>query len=155
MAIEQQRLPEKLRKQFFIVKALIRNATNHILMVKRNLPERPDVHGKWEFPGGKIEFGESPEQTAIRETREETGFQVTLTGLLPRLQSFITSSTDRESQQILICYAGILTAGKAQVTDHGVSAIEWFSLQDALLLDTLPGTKEFIEEFQKHRTSRH
>ena len=34
----------------------------------------------WSFPGGGIEPGETPEATAIRETLEETGYQVTLAG---------------------------------------------------------------------------
>src|SRR4030065_2242357 len=37
----------------------------------------------WTFPKGKIEPGETPEETAIRETKEETGFDVRLTQKLP------------------------------------------------------------------------
>lgn len=35
-----------------------------------------DLAGKWEFPGGKLEPGESPAQAAVRETLEETGLAV-------------------------------------------------------------------------------
>lgn len=42
----------------------------------------PAVRGGWEFPGGQVEPGESPEQAAVREVREELGVEVELTGLL-------------------------------------------------------------------------
>lgn len=44
-----------------------------ILMSRR--PEGKDFAGKWEFPGGKMEEGEKPEQTVVRELREELGIE--------------------------------------------------------------------------------
>ncbi|MFB6294418.1 MAG: NUDIX hydrolase [Candidatus Nanohaloarchaea archaeon] len=47
--------------------------TERFLVVRRS--EDKDVYpGRWEFPGGYIEDGESPRQAAERELREETGF---------------------------------------------------------------------------------
>ena len=45
--------------------------------------EHATLAGYWEFPGGKIESGESPETAAIRECLEETGLAVRITGAYP------------------------------------------------------------------------
>jgi mutator protein MutT len=54
----------------------------HLLIAHRF----PDVHlpDLWEFPGGKIHAGESPEDCAIREVREELGIGIGIEGLLLR-----------------------------------------------------------------------
>jgi 8-oxo-dGTP diphosphatase len=45
-----------------------------VLIAQR--PEGKKLEGLWEFPGGKIESGESPEQTLVRELSEELGIRI-------------------------------------------------------------------------------
>ncbi len=54
--------------------ALVRNSSNQYLLSKR---VKGKIHsGQWEFPGGKIEVGESPGMAIDRELKEELGIKV-------------------------------------------------------------------------------
>jgi 8-oxo-dGTP diphosphatase len=46
---------------------------NKVLLGQR---KSPHGHSHWSFPGGHVEFGESPEEAAVRETFEETGLVI-------------------------------------------------------------------------------
>ncbi len=51
-----------------------------VLACRRTAP--PEVAGRWELPGGKVEPGESAEAALVREVAEELGVDVTVTGWL-------------------------------------------------------------------------
>ncbi len=59
-----------------MVAAAITDARGRVLLARRT--EGRDLAGLWEFPGGKREPGESPEQALVRELREELGIEATV-----------------------------------------------------------------------------
>ena len=61
--------------------AALVDTDNRVLIAQR--PEGRSMAGLWEFPGGKVEPGETPEQALIRELREELGIEVCNTCLAP------------------------------------------------------------------------
>src|SRR6185295_4409721 len=62
-----------------VVASVIVERDGLLLLQRRAMEPRA---GFWTFPGGFLEVGEGAEDGAVRETREETGLDVTLTGLL-------------------------------------------------------------------------
>ena len=64
-----------------VVACALVDADRRVLIAQR--PEGKPLAGLWEFPGGKIDPGERPEQTLIRELREEIGITVKEACLAP------------------------------------------------------------------------
>jgi 8-oxo-dGTP diphosphatase len=61
-------------KLLLVVAVALVDADNRVLLAQR--PEGKQLAGLWEFPGGKVEAGERPEETLIRELHEELGIAV-------------------------------------------------------------------------------
>jgi 8-oxo-dGTP diphosphatase len=57
-----------------VIAALLWNANNQILIAKRG--KQDALYGKWEFPGGKLEDGETEKECLVRELKEEFGIDV-------------------------------------------------------------------------------
>lgn len=64
--------------------AIIRNEDNEVLVVQRG--DNSDHPYKWEFPGGKIEDGETEEESVIREVREELAMDIIITGRMEAVE---------------------------------------------------------------------
>jgi 8-oxo-dGTP diphosphatase len=73
-------MTEKLTILTVVAVALV-DADGRVLLAQR--PEGKPMAGLWEFPGGKIQPGESPEAALIRELNEELGIDVTEVCLAP------------------------------------------------------------------------
>ncbi|MDQ7970287.1 MAG: NUDIX hydrolase, partial [Oxalicibacterium faecigallinarum] len=100
---------------------------DEILLVCRKTP--PDA-GMWGFPGGKMEFGETIEQAAIRELQEETGIIAEPDGVLTVLDSFHKDETGNLTHHfILPAIACRWISGEPVAADDAAIA-EWVPLKD-------------------------
>ena len=68
-------------KRVFVSAVALIDADGRVLLAKR--PEGKTLAGLWEFPGGKVGDGETPESALIRELKEELGIDVTQSCLAP------------------------------------------------------------------------
>jgi ADP-ribose pyrophosphatase YjhB (NUDIX family) len=98
--------------------------------------------GAWTLPGGGIEFGEAPEDAAVREIREETGLEVEIVGP-PRIltDSGLTTAfgAPQRYHQVRFVYPVAVVGGEARVeTGNSTDAFAWFGeseLRTARLVD--------------------
>jgi 8-oxo-dGTP diphosphatase len=74
--------PANTGKRLLLVAACaLVDADGRVLLAQR--PEGKQLAGLWEFPGGKVEPGETPEQCLIRELQEEIGIETDIPCLAP------------------------------------------------------------------------
>lgn len=95
--------------------------------------------GRWDIPGGFCEFDEHPEETAVREVREETGLEVRVTGFLgmwlDRYPHPDVASEDVETTLNLYFHADV-TGGEERPAPEEVTRLGWFAP------DELPSREE-------------
>jgi ADP-ribose pyrophosphatase YjhB (NUDIX family) len=85
----------------------------------------PDIYGLWNQPAGHLEPGETFEQCALREAREETGYDVELTGL----QAIYYDAG--EDSDLNICFrARPLGDGPRYPLEPDVLAARWYSREE-------------------------
>ena len=85
---------------------------NEVLLCKRPMNESPEA-GKWEFPGGKTEKGETPQQALKRELKEELDINVEVKQLLDvRVKAYADKTI------LLLFYDCSLLEGKPRALEH-------------------------------------
>lgn len=93
---------------------------------------------KWEFPGGKLKSGETPERCIVREIKEELGIEISPWELLPSVKH----SYGREMIK-LIPFICRWEDGEIQLSEH--SSYRWVSINDLDSLDWLEADLEVIK----------
>ena len=68
-------------RTLLVVAAALMNEAGEVLLAQR--PKGKTLEDHWEFPGGKLEEGEGPEQALARELMEELGIEVAISDMQP------------------------------------------------------------------------
>ena len=115
-------------KQIEVVAAIIHDAQGRIFATQRGYGEWKDY---WEFPGGKMEPGESPEQALSREIREELDTEI-------RVDKFLcTVDWDYPAFHLhMHCYMCMLLGGSLHLNEH--EDARWLGAGDLHCVRWLP-----------------
>lgn len=97
-----------------VVACALVDADNRVLLCQR--PEGKALAGLWEFPGGKVEQGETPEEALVRELREEIGVETKVECLAPLTFASHTYENFHLLMPLYICrrYQGIPASREGQ-----------------------------------------
>lgn len=124
-----------------IVAAAMIDEAGRVLVQKR--PAGKPLAGLWEFPGGKIEPGESPEAALVRELFEELGVDVSPEELTP-----FTFSTAVVEDVHLILMLYVLRRWAGAVSPLAADALEWCAISDLAHLQMPPADVPLVERLQ-------
>lgn len=104
-----------------------------VLAARRTAPA--EAAGRWEFPGGKVEPGESPEDALVREIGEELGCVIELTG-------WLTGSALIGERHELRVACAVLVHGEPTPTEHDL--IRWVTAAELDDVDWLAPDRPFL-----------
>ncbi|OGL95167.1 hypothetical protein A2348_02490 [Candidatus Uhrbacteria bacterium RIFOXYB12_FULL_58_10] len=131
-------------KDVRIAVAMVIRDGNLLLLERRDA--NPMWDHKWEFPGGKIEEGEHPENAMRREVIEETGLEVIDAEFLG-LHLHKWYLPDRILQVYLHCFRCGAGEGDIVREERGSYSHVWTKPQDALAFDLLEANADLIRKF--------
>ncbi|MDI7864262.1 8-oxo-dGTP diphosphatase MutT [Rhizobiaceae bacterium n13] len=106
------------KKMLLVAACALIDTDGRILLAQR--PEGKNLAGLWEFPGGKVEEGETPEETVVRELYEELGITTRIPCLAPLTFASHTYETFHLLMPLFVCrrFDGIAQGREGQ-------AIKW------------------------------
>lgn len=126
-------------KTIEVVAAIIRREDGRILVTQRGYGEHKDG---WEFPGGKMEKGESPETAIVREIREELEVEISPEKLI------MTVEYDYPNFHLTMhCFLSRIVSGEIVLTEH--EAAKWLNKRELDTVDWLPADVEVVAELKK------
>ena len=101
---------------------------------------RPGADGGWEFPGGKVEPGETEEQAAVREIREELDLEI-------KVGESLGPAVDISERYRLRVYLASVVAGDPVLREH--AELRWFAPADLDEADWLVPDRPFVRRLRE------
>src|SRR5262249_19793204 len=115
--------PTPSRRLLLVVAAAMLDSEGRVLLAQR--PQHKQLGGLWEFPGGKLEAGEAPEDALIRELKEELDVTVEPDALEPYA---FASHTYTDFHLLMPLY--VVTRWNGEPKPHDAQALAWARPQE-------------------------
>jgi 8-oxo-dGTP diphosphatase len=127
-------------KTMLVAAAALINDNDEVLLAQR--PEGKRLAGKWEFPGGKVEVNESPEEALKRELHEELGIDVEYEDMEPFW--FLSHDYSKEFGFHLLMPVYLIRAWRGEPHPNEHAAIVWELPREMNKLDMIEADAELV-----------
>ncbi len=129
-------------KTIRVVAAVIRSNTDNEEKIFATARGYGEFKGRWEFPGGKIEAGETPQQALVREIKEELTADIAVGELIK------TVEYDYPAFHLSMdCFWAEVTNGELILKE--AEAAKWLSKEELDSVDWLPADLELVERIRE------
>ncbi|GAA1028537.1 NUDIX domain-containing protein [Virgisporangium ochraceum] len=128
--------------------AFVLDPDNRVLLIRRT------DNGLWALPGGAQDLGEFVAEAAVRETKEEAGIDVEVTGLVgiyTNPNHVVEYSNGEVRQQFSICFRAKPVGGELRVSDES-SEVRWTRRTDLDTLGIHPSMRLRIDHGYENRS---
>lgn len=133
-------------RTIFVFKGIVFNKNKEVLIDNRKEETLDDANGKWENPGGKIEFGETPEDAVEREIFEETGYKVKVNELIPYTKVSMWEYSKYKQHTVIFFYiCELLNEEHSNMKDEKINEYKQVKIDEIDDYNFLSGNKEAIK----------
>jgi len=129
-----------MTKHIHVAAAVIVDQSDKIVIAKR--PKHSDMELLWEFPGGKLEEGETPEKALVRELKEELNINAECDELMHQ------ETYQYPTKKVTLYFIKVTKySGKIEALEH--EEIRWISVNEIDDYDFPPADDHFLEILKK------
>jgi len=133
------------------VGAVILDDQGRVFLAKRGAAARNEP-GKWEFPGGAVEFNETLADALKREVYEEYGVEIEVRSLLDVVDHILVEEKQHWVSPTFLCR---IVRGEPKIREpHKCLAIGWFTLDSIPEQELTQASKKSLASLRQHRIDR-
>lgn len=116
--------------------AIVRDG--RVLAARRTAPA--SAAGRWEFPGGKVEPGETEADSLVREVEEELGVRI-------RVERWLAGAQEIDGRYLLRVALAVIEVGEPAPTEH--DRVRWLAAAELDAVDWLDADRPFLAELSQ------